>query len=213
MVTRQERWGLSWRGWLFGLGFVATATVVFALTVYPFFAITNRVETKLLAVEGWLDVYAVRVAAKEFETGGYEKVFCTGGPVQGMGGYTNDYNTSASVGAGRLKQAGVPETKVQMVPSRVLERDRTYNAALALKEWCVQNNVALTKINVMTADVHARRTRLLFEKALGSGVQVGVISIAHPDYDSRRWWRYSQGVRSVFGECVAYTYARFFFHP
>jgi uncharacterized SAM-binding protein YcdF (DUF218 family) len=130
-----------------------------------------------------------------------------------MGGYTNDYNTSASVGAGRLKQAGLPAEVVQMVPSRVLSRDRTYSSALALKEWCAENGVSLTGINIVTADVHARRTRLLFQKALGPGVEVGIISIPQPDYDARRWWRYSQGVRVVIGECIAYLYARLFFHP
>ena len=34
----------------------------------------------------------------------------------GMGGYTNDYNTSASLGAGRLKAEGVPSAAIQKVP-------------------------------------------------------------------------------------------------
>lgn len=213
LLTRRERWGLSWRGWLAGGVLAAGAATGFVLGVYPFFALTARVETRLLAMEGWIDIYAVRATAAEFRTGAYERVFTTGGPVVGMGGYTNDYNTSASVGAGRLKQAGLPAEVVQMVPSRVLSRDRTYSSALALKEWCVENRVPLSRINVVTADVHARRTRLLFQKALGPGVEVGIISIPHPDYDARRWWRYSQGVRVVIGECIAYVYARLFFHP
>jgi hypothetical protein len=73
--------------------------------------------------------------------------------------------------------------------------------------------VPLTSVNVLTADVHARRTRLLFEMALGPSVKVGIISVPNADYDARRWWRYSQGVRAVFGECIAYAYARVFFRP
>jgi uncharacterized SAM-binding protein YcdF (DUF218 family) len=213
MFTRRERWGLSGRGWLAVLALAVAAGVGFLFGVYPFFAITARVETRLLAVEGWVDLYAIKVAAEEFRTGGYERVFTTGGPLPGLGGFTNDSNTSASLGAGRLKQAGLPAEVVQRVPSRVLSRDRTYSSALALKAWCAENNVPLTRINVLTADVHARRTRLLFEKALGPGVEVGIISVPHPDYDARRWWRYSQGVRVVLGECIAYVYARVFFHP
>lgn len=213
LLTRRERWGLSWRGWLTVLGLLVAGGATFVLGVYPFFAITRRVETRLLAVEGWIDLYAMKVAAEEFRTGGYERVFVTGGPVVGMGGYTNDYNTSASVGAGRLRQVGLPAEVVQMVPSRVMARDRTYASALELKRWCRENKVPLTRINIVTADVHARRTRLLFQMALGPEVEVGIISVPHPDYDARRWWRYSQGVRVVVGECIAYMYARVFFHP
>jgi hypothetical protein len=68
-------------------------------------------------------------------------------------------------------------------------------------------------INVLTEDAHARRTRLLYHKAFGKSVTVGIIGVANPDYDSTQWWRYSDGVREVIGESIAYIYARFFFYP
>jgi hypothetical protein len=40
----------------------------------------------------------------------------------------------------------------------------------------------LRSLNVVTEDAHARRTRLLFQKALGNDVTVGIISIPNPDY-------------------------------
>lgn len=213
VFNRRERWGLSMRGFLGLVAAGVASFVTWLFGVYPFFAITDRVDTRLLSMEGWVDVYAVKAVADEFNAHGYERVFSTGGPVQGMGGYTNDYNTAASVGAGRLKTAGLPANVVQMVPSRMITRDRTYTSAVALRKWCEENKVPLTSINVVTADVHARRTRLLFQKALGSSVKVGIISVPHPDYDARRWWKYSQGVRSVMGECIAYAYARLIFVP
>jgi uncharacterized SAM-binding protein YcdF (DUF218 family) len=100
-----------------------------------------------------------------------------------------------------------------MVPSRVSERDRTYSAALALRHWLDQQGTNVKAINVVTADTHARRTRLLFQKALGTDISVGVIAVPNPDYDARRWWRYSEGVRDVISESVAYLYAKFFFWP
>jgi hypothetical protein len=66
---------------------------------------------------------------------------------------------------------------------------------------------------VVKEDAHARRTRLLFPKALGPDVEVGIIAVQTPDYDPKRWWRYSEGVRDVIGESIAYVYARFFFWP
>ena len=52
-----------------------------------------------------------------------------------------------------------------------------------------------------------------FKKPLGKNVAFGVIAVPNPDYDARHWWSYSEGVREVIGETVAYVYARLFFHP
>ena len=51
------------------------------------------------------------------------------------------------------------------------------------------------------------------QKAFGPSVKIGVISVPDPDYDPKHWWRYSEGVREVLGESIAYIYARIFFHP
>jgi uncharacterized SAM-binding protein YcdF (DUF218 family) len=82
-----------------------------------------------------------------------------------------------------------------------------------LRNWFLEHNVDVRGVNIVTEDTHARRTRLLFEKALGKAVAVGVIAVPNPDYDARRWWRYSEGVKDVLGEAIAYGYTRLFFHP
>jgi uncharacterized SAM-binding protein YcdF (DUF218 family) len=178
---------------------------------YPFLAVTHRVHADTLVVEGWVHEYAIRTAANEFQAGHYEHVFTTGGPVAGMGGYTNDYNTSANQGAARLQADGLAPDLIQAVPARVSDRDRTYSAARALRDWLTEHHSSVRAINVLTQDVHARRTRLLFERALGERTSVGIIAVSNPDYDARHWWRYSEGVRDVISEAIAYVYAKFFF--
>ena len=42
---------------------------------------------------------------------------------------------------------------------------------------------------------------------------IGIIAIPDPDYDARHWWRYSEGVREILGESIAYLYAAWFFRP
>jgi uncharacterized SAM-binding protein YcdF (DUF218 family) len=213
LLLRKERWGLSWKGRLVtGLLIIGLATW-FTYGVYPFLAVTHRVDTDALVVEGWVHPYAIRATIDEFKAGHYQRVFTTGGPIVGMGGYTNDHNTSASLGAGRLKAEGFSSDLIQMVPSRVAGCDRTYSAARALRDWFSEHHTAVHGINVVTEDVHAHRTRLLFQKALGGTVQVGVIAVPNPDYDAGHWWRYSEGVREVIGESIAYIYARLFFWP
>jgi uncharacterized SAM-binding protein YcdF (DUF218 family) len=213
IINRKERWGLSWKGWLV-IGVLIIGLVSWSVGgVYPFLAVTERVNTNALVVEGWLHEYAVRAAINEFNAGHYQLVFTTGGPVVGTGGYTNDYNTSASVAASRLKAEGFSPDLIQTVPSRVGARDRTYSAAKALRDWFSEHRTTVHGINVVTEDVHARRTRLLFQKALGDGIKVGVIAVPNPDYDPKYWWRYSDGVREIIGESIAYIYARLFFWP
>jgi hypothetical protein len=213
IFIRKERWALSWRGWLLltSAGLVA-ACLVF-LNIHPFLAVTHRVNTNVLVVEGWIPRYAIREGAEDFKTGSYQRIFTTGGPVEGNGGYTNDYNTSASVGAEILKKFGVPDDLVQMVPSRVTARERTYSSAVALRDWFRDHNLAIHSFNVLTEDCHARRTQLLYQEAFGKKVTVGIIAVSSPDYNPKDWWRYSDGVREVIGESIAYIYARFFFCP
>jgi len=195
-----------------GLLVIGLATS-FMYGAYPFLAVTHRVNTDALVVEGWVHQYAIRAAINEFKGGHYQRVFTTGSPIVGMGGYTNDYNTSASLGAGRLRAEGFSPDLIQMVPSRVSDRDRTYSAARALRDWFSEHHATVRGINVVTEDVHSRRSRLLFQEAFGPSVKVGIIAVANPDYDANHWWRYSEGVRDVVSESVAYLYAKLFFWP
>jgi uncharacterized SAM-binding protein YcdF (DUF218 family) len=211
--TRRERWGLSPLGWLAVISFFLLAATLWLLNVQPFLAETHRANAKILVVEGWVHEFAIRAAVDEFKSGAYEKIYTTGGPVVGDGGYSNDFNTSASVGADLLKKNGVADESLQMVPSHTSGRDRTYSSAVALRDWFRAHNVSVRSINVLTEDAHARRTQLLFQKAFGSGVTVGVISVPDPDYDAKHWWRYSEGVREVLGESIAWIYAKIFFYP
>jgi DUF218 domain len=213
ILIRKERWGLSWRGRVAIVLAVLLVGWLLVMNIHPFLAVTHRVDTKVLVVEGWVDPFVIKAAVKEFKTGHYERVFTTGGPVVGTGGYTRDSNTDASVAAGRLKNAGIPGKFVQRVPSHVWNRNRTYYSAVALRNWLRENNMQVHGFNILTEDAHARRTWLLFREAFGKDIRVGIISIPDPDYNATHWWCYSEGVREVLGEAVAYIYAKFFFWP
>jgi uncharacterized SAM-binding protein YcdF (DUF218 family) len=213
LFDRKKRWGLSWRGRLVLASALLLVGALVLKGVYPFLAITHRVNANILVVEGWIHEYAIRAALKEFQSNHYEEIFTTGGPVEGTGGYKNDFCTSASVGADLLRKNGLANGSVQIVPSRIMDRDRTYGSAIALRNWFLDHNMAVSGIDVVTEDVHARRTRLLFQKAFGKDVQVGIIGVANVDYPANRWWHYSQGLKDVVSEFAAYLYARLLFFP
>lgn len=213
LATRRERWGLSWRGWLAAVLLVILIANVWARTVHSFLAPTRRVETRILVVEGWVPQFVIDAAVQEFQRGHYTQIYATGGPVIGTNGDTNDWNTFASVGADELIKSGAPRARVQMVPSHVKSRDRTYGSALALRRYFATNGLVVTRFNLLTHDAHARRSHLLFQDAFGASADVGVISIPDPDYDPARWWHYSEGVREILSESIAWLYAAFIFHP
>lgn len=213
LLTQRPRWSLSLRGWLLLLVIALTGGAAVPLTIYPFLALTDRSDANLLAVEGWIHDYAIRSAKNEFDAGRYDYVIATGGPVHGVGPYINDFSTAASIGAHRLKREGIVADRVQMAPARTSERDRTYGSAVALRDWLHARQIPVRALNVITEDVHARRTRLLFQAAFGPEVRIGVIAVPNPDYNSARWWRYSEGVRDVLAETISYIYAKFLFFP
>jgi len=68
-------------------------------------------------------------------------------------------------------------------------------------------------VNVYSLGAHARRSRLLFRKAIGASIRVGII--AHPDetYDSSEWWANADGFTETLCEGLAYLYARVLFEP
>jgi hypothetical protein len=214
LFCRKERWGLTVKGWLLSSVAVMLLGVGVFFGSYPFLAITHPVQTNILVVEGWVHGFAIRAAVEEFRKGSYRHVYTTGGPIEGSGGYSNDFNTSASVAADSLRKNGLPTESLEMVPSRESNKDRTYSSALALREWLLEHDKALPDtFNVITEAVHARRSRLLYEKAFGPRVEIGIISVPPHDYPYNRWWRYSEGVKEVISEGAGYVYARFFFWP
>jgi uncharacterized SAM-binding protein YcdF (DUF218 family) len=211
IFTREERWGLSSPGKAIIASIMLLTSGLVVFGIQPYLCVTQRVNADVLVVEGWIPRYAIHAGAIEFWRGGYKKIFSTGGPVAGNGGYINDFQTSASVGAERLKKEGITIEALQMVPSHTIGRDRTYFSAVALREWLRSHHVQVGAINVVTEGPHARRTRLLYQKAFGKDVRVGIISVANPDYNPGEWWRYSDGVKDVISEGAAYVYARLFF--
>jgi hypothetical protein len=86
-------------------------------------------------------------------------------------------------------------------------------AARAVRAWLESSHPAVRAVNLYSMGPHSRRSRLLYQKAFGSRVKVGLI--AHPDnsYDPKRWWASSNGFHAVLSEGIAYLYARILFYP
>ena len=212
LLRRRQCLAPTLRGWLL-LALIFAALVFLAVReVHPFLAITDPVRGGVLVVEGWVPDYMLEAAIAEYKRDHYTGMYVTGIPLQ-HGEPLSEYKNYAYLGAATLVKLGMSTNEVQAVPTGLTRRDRTYAMALSLKHWWREHHIAPTKVNLITSGPHARRSRLVYEKALGKGVAVGVIGIPANDYDERHWWHSSAGVRITIGEALAYAYARLLFYP
>ena len=212
LFRRREKWALTWRAWLLIVLVFGGGGVFAVRESHNFLAIDAPVPTTILVIEGWVPRYSVtsyvaRVAKD------YTKIYTVGGATKTDRGSHDDSDTYAHVLHTRLMRAGVPPEKIQYVPCWTSRRDRTYGTAATFREWCVTNHIPMTAFNVVTIGPHARRSRLLFEKAFGPDVRVGIIPLTNEEYEADHWWRYSEGVKETLSESAAYVYSRFLFSP
>lgn len=206
----------SWRGWLLLVVLGILAGYAGMRGIHPFLAPDRPVESDILVVEGWVPDYALKQGLDLSVEHKSRYLLLTGGTVRGEAN-PEPGDTYAYMAMKRLQRIGGDLPHVHPVPSPELtpepERDRTYASALAVKRWLSGRGIEVRSINVLTVGAHARRSRLLFQKAFGPEVEVGVIAVPDREYDPRHWWRFSEGVKEVLSEGAAYFYARFMFHP
>lgn len=221
MEQKKIFWGLfcrrqclvpTLRGCVLAALSIAVLAPIGICKIGPFLTVSDSVPGGVLVVEGWAPDYVMQAAAAEFKQNHYAKLFVTGIPLT-QGTLLSEYKNHAYVGAATLLKLGLTTNEVQAVPANQTQRDRTYNMALSLKRWLREHELSPTRVNLITVGPHARRSRLLFEKALGNGVMVGVLAIPDRDFNERHWWTSSQGVRGIIGEALAYGYARLLFYP
>jgi hypothetical protein len=202
----------TWRGWLLGCFCLVVAVIALVRVSYPFLAVTAPVSGGVLVVEGWAPDYAFEYAKQEFTRKHYAKIFVTGGPLE-SGAPLSEYHTYAELGTAILQKMGMNSNVVESVPAPLVKQDRTFTGALYLRKWWVAHGETPTRMDLLTLGPHARRSRLLYQKALGKNTKVGIIAMVPQNYDAEEWWRSSAGVRTVLDEAFAYVYARFLFHP
>jgi len=198
------------RGWAVLIGVSLGLVLFVGYWISPFLSVSRPVPANVLVVESWLPDYALFGAVGEFKRGGYKYAIATG-PTLPDAGHLSRYPTAAECAAAKLAELGLQPGLIVAVPSGPATWDRTYSTGIAVKHWLEINDNSVRALDVFSLGAHARRSRLLFQRALGKKVKVGIIACPDSYYDSKRWWGTSQGVRTVTSEGLAYVYARFIF--
>lgn len=212
IVKKKEGWVATWFGNLLKLLIYILIIILLVKSIHPFLAKTKPVESKILVLEGFIPDFAIAAAVPIFKTGQYELMIISG-KKKLKGAYADEYENDGLQSAATLKAMGFDTTKIKVISiGDDIVKDRTYESALAIKRWLHKSDNP-NNFNVVTIGCHARRSHLLFQKAMGDDADVGIIAVEDIRYNPDKWWRSSMGFRSVIDETVAYIYARFFFYP
>ncbi len=212
LFKKKEIWIPNLKGWIVIFTIIFALFFLFIYSINPFLSVNNPNEGGILVVEGSLSDYDIEQSINVFHKQKCEHILTTGGTVP-KGYYHAKYENYAKVGAVKLERFGFPADKIIFLPSKDILKDRTYHNALRVKKWLDTTTIRVTKITIYEIGPHARRSRLLYEKALGDEYEIGVISMKDINYDSKKWWTSSIGFRTVIGESIAYLYVRLFFYP
>jgi hypothetical protein len=211
LIRRREVWWPTVWGWLLLLVVLALAAVIVGRQLYPLFAINEPSGGKILVIEGWMDPYGFDQAVTVFRKGSYELAVATGGPIAEWP-HGKVYGSEAERAAVYLKWRGLPPSALAAVPSPRSAQHRTFVSAVAVREWAKRSGIEVQALDVVSQGTHARRSRLLFQRAFGAQVKVGAIAVRH-EYADERWWRSAEGARDVLDQAIAYVWVLLFFHP
>jgi len=199
-------------GWLLLL-LVSLATAIFgARNIYAFLAPNEPAGASTLVVEGWLAPAELDQAVRVFGTGKYQRIVTTGGPVSGWPA-ANLATSYADLAADYLAHHGVPRDVISVVPAPKSAQERTFVSAVMLRESAKRLGTTLGAVDVFSGGAHARRSRLLFQMALGPGVRVGVLAARPDGFDPESWWRSSAGVEQIFFQSFGLVWVKCCFWP
>lgn len=186
---------------------VLAITVLFILGIHDFLAINAPVQANVLVVESWAwESPAMQEAAEEFNRGRYEIVLTVGVLTAGQGSESTQENLAAHA-AEQLRKFGVDDHAIRVLAVPNIDRHRTYASALAVKHWLEDSKIHVVGINVVTLGAHARKSLVLFKRAFGQNIAVGVIAGAEDAYDPERWWLSVKGIYTVLRKMLGYLYA------
>jgi len=184
----------------------AVALVVVALgswvifCVEPFLSGSSPVNADTLIVEAWVDARYMPMAVQEFRKGTYQHIFIVGEAIGAQGELVGIVGPSSHT----LIELGIDPSLITEVPVPSKKWHKTWSQALAFRKYVVRSNYPIKAVNVFTLGVHARKSQLLYQRALGPEIQVGVISARHYKRSFRPWWLLPEGIFAVAKHSISY---------
>jgi hypothetical protein len=207
LARRRTIWWPTFFGWACLVVIASSPLVWWCVHGESFFSLTERHPADILIVEGWIGHEGMYAAKAEFEQGGYQYIITSGGPMNNRWAAQRwNYAVESNEFLVRL---GVPPDRIIQAPAPDTDNHRTFESALAVQQILQKHGLHPAAVNIFTLGVHARRSRLVFAKALTSSTKVGVISWIPKDYHDGFWWKSSERSLELIKETVGYLFELF----
>ena len=174
----------TWLGWTLISTLFLGLILAFTLNIYTFLAPQKPPHQGLMVIEGWIHDFALDDAVILFKQGNYSKFICTGVPIE-IGSYIQQFKSYPEMTAARLRELGIPDEKIIVTVADFEKKDRTYLSAVALRESFITHNIEEKNLHLITTGPHGRRSRLLFQKALGKEYHIGITCLDDISYDGQ----------------------------
>ena len=213
LFKKRQLWLPTWPACLVGLVVLVLLALWIFSGLHRFLAVTEPAEgADVLVVESWISDPHVKQLAIQLkaEDPQYREVWLTGPKLsRGSVLLTKDRDSYAALTAESLLALGVSREMIHVVPAADTLRHRTWNAATKLRdEFESTAGQAPDRFDLYTVGNHARRSRLVFQKVCGEGVEVGVIALEPVDYDAATWYKSSAGLKGTALELIAWLHEK-----
>jgi hypothetical protein len=200
---------LSKRPLLWVTAGICALLIFFVTSIYGFLAVNRPLGEGILVVEGWIPAKTLAESIHVFNSGSYQYLVVVGGPIDGTGSVSGYPTTYADLAASTLEQLGFDTEKLVKVNVPSVSSERTFTGAADVKSWVERSGTNVCCVDIFTTGVHARKSWILSQYALGDSYRVGVIAGPEARFDPNYWFVSPRGVWLVVRSLVGYVYYKF----
>jgi len=181
--------------------------IIGAMSLPGFLAVTDPVREGVLVVEAWIPAGTLADSANVFNSGRYRYLVIVGSTTL-RNGESKRATADTDLVASRLENLGLDTKRLVAISVPDKSFGRTLGRAVAVRRWLDSSGISVCCVDIFTVGVHARKSRILFQHALGDRYRVGIIAGPEVRYDPRFWLVSKRGVWIVFRNLAGYLYSK-----
>jgi hypothetical protein len=199
-------WWPTWQCWILLCLLFAGLFFFVVFNVHDFLAVTSRVAgADILIVEAWVPESVVRAAADEFVKGSYR--FLVVSNMHDVDNQNVEFQTNKELLViDKLLSLGIAKDRIIECYAAGTDNRRSAAQARAAYDAIRGGGIKPKGINVIAPAAHARKTWVVYRKALSSEAPVGIVAVPTGDYDPARWWRTTAGVKWIIANGAAWLF-------